>query len=501
MKDTKPLVAIIANVLRKRTWLYEAGIPQQIHTRLSTSCEVIWCLHEPSTLYPNIEHTSYVPLGLKAEIADALRTPLKKFQQKDKASWKSVFKEQSGGIRPYEKTIPRLYSIARQMNAPFIALVKDDQTAICSDAIEYFLRIAEKHKADLIYSSQFDGLLPVIISSTMLEKWLHGTPNPNPELLWRASELKGFGKVEDLQLLDATKFEGSIRCSPIDHHEIRLKAYWEERQEILSNIFKDSPDKRGTGRLELQKLMLEYRSIMTPGLEEYHVVGTLYDVNDLRQEMMTTQKPLADYFVVATHYGRFLQKYAGLRSNSHVVDIGCSWGYLGFALANLLDKDGSYLGIEVQPEAVKWASERLNWLGDNFRFSLLDIQNDYYNPDGDIPRGQVNLPIKNRWASTIIAGSVFTHMQEDGVQSYLREFYRILVPGGIAAFSYDDNTFWGTNEDYLIYYKSIPDKATIYSRKKISEMIKKANLKMFHQPVNMRQFDRTEYQTWYFAVK
>ena len=62
--------------------------------------------------------------------------------------------------------------------------------------------------------------------------------------------------------------------------------------------------------------------------------------------MTVTQKPVVDYFVMATHYVRFLRKYAGLTEDSRIVDIGCSWGYLGFALANVLSGRGSVSALK-----------------------------------------------------------------------------------------------------------------------------------------------------------
>jgi cyclopropane fatty-acyl-phospholipid synthase-like methyltransferase len=195
-----------------------------------------------------------------------------------------------------------------------------------------------------------------------------------------------------------------------------------------------------------------------------------------------------------------LQRYAGLKPSSRVVDIGCSWGYLALALANLLHQQGAYLGIEVQAAAVAWARERLAWLGQNFQFVHLDIHNDFYNPSGTTPRGRVRLPVADGWADVVMAGSVFTHMQPDGVQSYFAELRRILRPGGVAAFSYLDSTAFWSGEEHLCTVKSVPDEVTVYSRQRIAQMLESAGLAAAREPVNMRQFDRTDYQTWYFAT-
>jgi SAM-dependent methyltransferase len=183
-----------------------------------------------------------------------------------------------------------------------------------------------------------------------------------------------------------------------------------------------------------------------------------------------------------------------------VIDVGCNWGYLALALANLLDEEGEYLGVEVQLPAVRWAQERLAWLGDRFRFAHVDIQNDFYNPAGRTTRGAARIPADDDSADVIVLGSVFTHMQEDGIRAYLKEFRRTLRPGGVAAFSYFDSTSFWHGEETLIADPEVPDKATVYSRNRIAQMLRDTGLETAREPVNLQLFERTDYQTWYFAI-
>jgi len=500
-KSKKPLVVVIADIIKKRGWLYSAGIPQRIFSRLSSVHPVEFHAQEPSKRYPYLERRNYVPIGVKQDTVEKFKSPLRKALQALRSGWKSNFRL-AGKAVPYERTVPALIGKAKAAGVSYLALVMDDNVAVFPEAVELAFRFAKREKADLLYATQIEGLLPTIVSISLLEKWLECDPNPNLKLLQTPDKLSGFGKVVGIDFLDAGKYSGQIRCSPLDLHEAWLLEYWEGVADELERALKQISESWGEGRLKLEKIIRTYCSKFAPGLETYRIVGTLYDVEDLRQRMMTTKKPLTDYFVIATHYGRFLQKYAGLKPNSHVVDIGCSWGYLGFALGNFLNKnDGAYLGVEVQEEATKWSKERLGWLGDNFQFVYLDIHNDYYNPEGMTPRGQVRLPVPDQWANVIFLGSVFTHMQEDGVQSYLEEFYRILAPGGIVTFSYIDSSYWNFGKEYAIEDMRVPDKTTVYSREKIKYMIERAGLKTARDPVNIRQFDRTDYQTWYFAER
>jgi ubiquinone/menaquinone biosynthesis C-methylase UbiE len=497
----KAVVVLVSDLIRSKTWLYEAGIPQQLYSRLSQVDKVRWHHREPSVRYPHIVHRHYVPIGLKQEIFELAYSPLRKMRASVNSNWKKKFLQPGEQVISYDDSIQHLLLIAKETDSDYVALVGDVQVAVFPESVALSLELARITNVDVFYCSQVEGLIPTVISTDFLARWLQQDRHPNPILLRTPASLSDIARVTDIKLVSEEEFAGTFRCSPLDAREKRLLNYWEERSSQLQDALRQSPQLPGLGRAKLEKILRQYRMDLAAGLETYRVVGTLYDVEELRQRMRTTSKPLTDYFVVATHYGRFLQKYAGLQPNSHIIDIGCSWGYLAFALANFLNKEGAYLGVEIQGEATKWAKERLGWLGENFKFVHLDIHNDFYNPAGDLRRNQARLPVPDGWANVIIAGSVFTHMLEDGVQAYLDEICRVLVPNGVAAFSYDDSTYWSSDEAYAIGDKNIPDKTTFYSRSKIKDMVLKAGLKPAREPVNMRQFDRTDYQTWYFATK
>lgn len=496
------IVILVSDLIKKRIWLYDAKIPQTLFSRLSQTHKVLRHHRQPSVRYPHVEHKHYVPIGLRQEILELGKKPLRKIREQVKSNWRGRMIQPGEQVVSYDVSINHVFSTALASGAEFVAFVMDDNIAVFPESVELAFRVARKSKADLVYCSQIEGLIPMVVSTVFLDRWLKKEKNPNPMLFNDPESFETAAKVVDIKFFDDKEFDGKFRCSPIDAREKRLLKYWEEKSPELRDALSHTPEVRGAGRRKLQKILRQYRSDLAAGLEMYRIVGTLYDIDELRQRMMTTSKPLTDYFVVATHYGLFLQKYAGLKPNSRIVDIGCSWGYLGFVLANFLNSEGAYLGIEVQSEATRWSKERLGWLGENFQFAHLDIHNDYYNPKGGIARGQVHLPIPDGWANVMIAGSVFTHMLEDGVQGYLNEIRRVLARGGVAAFSYDDSTYYSpTDEHYVIHDIKMPDKTTYYSRSKIDEMVAKAGLKSAREPVNMRQFDRTEYQTWYFATR
>jgi hypothetical protein len=79
------VVVLVSDVIKNRMWLWNSGIPQAIHSRLSKTLTVVWHFQEPSKRYPRIEHRHFVPIGLKDELAEVARTPLRKMKARMKS--------------------------------------------------------------------------------------------------------------------------------------------------------------------------------------------------------------------------------------------------------------------------------------------------------------------------------------------------------------------------------------------------------------------------------
>jgi SAM-dependent methyltransferase len=487
----------LARLEPQRHWLHAHGIPQRIEERLTRSgLSLEWVAYRPSR-HP---HQAYEPVPSANWIEHVwIRTVWGARQVAKRIVRRLRFGNSArrfARVFSEDQVLREVLAEARSKNAARFAVIRDNQAALLPEAVT--LAFGSAPDADAVCCSQLDGLLPTIVNTDWLETWLARDPQASVDRLEQPGKLSAFGRISDLQLVDDVD-DGAVRCWPLDPRERTLLRYWEEHANELAKALRDQLGERPS-RQRLTSLIRSYRCTVAAALPTYSVTGTFDGLQELRRQMVTTQKPVIDYFVIATHFGRFLQAYAGLRPSSRVLDIGCSWGYLAFALANFLKDGGAYLGIEVQQAAVRWAQEHLAWLGENFGFAYLDIRNDYYHPNGTIARGEVALPVENGWADVIVLGSVFTHMKEDGIKGYLREFRRILRPGGTVAFSYFDSTSFWSGEQVLIADQQIPDRETVYSRSRVEEMLAEAGLTSAREPVNMRHFDRTDYQTWYFAT-
>lgn len=485
-------LAIMVDLSPSRQWWYHQKLPHRLQQTLSSYAISALHVQKPANL-SGIDRQHY-ELTPKRVAKDTIRFAK---QIRKRLSEPNPYAELE--VIGYQESLRKLLERTKTQQAKWLVIVPGNHVAVIPEAVDLTLQIAEENNAELVYAVQVTGLLPVVVSTAAFEKWVASNPKASPRIFEAPEEFAGFEKVVKVELVDAARVTGETRCWMQDAREVSLLQFWQTQQKDLAEALAARPDRAGAGRDKLTGVLEKYRAQVVSGLETYHVVGDINDVHALRRQMQTSGKPILDYFVVSTHYKWFLEKYAGLKPSSRVLDIGCSWGYLGIILASYLNPDGGYLGVEVQPEPVEWAQKRLGWLGANFKFLHVDIRNTHYNPAGTVARGEVRLPVSEGWADVIVLGSVFTHMQEDGVFSYLKEFRRLLSPTGIAAFSYlDSSSFW-SNEELMVAVKSDPDKRTVFSRAKMEEMVKAAGLKTARPPVNMHQFERSEYQTWYFA--
>jgi SAM-dependent methyltransferase len=125
-----------------------------------------------------------------------------------------------------------------------------------------------------------------------------------------------------------------------------------------------------------------------------------------------------------------LEALAGLTPDSTVLDIGSGIGRLAVALTGYLGPAGRYEGLEIVPTGVAWCQEHITPRYPNFRFTLADVRNGEYNPDGQVPPTEYRLPYEDETFDLVVLTSVFTHMLPDESERYVDEIARVLKPGG-----------------------------------------------------------------------
>jgi SAM-dependent methyltransferase len=123
----------------------------------------------------------------------------------------------------------------------------------------------------------------------------------------------------------------------------------------------------------------------------------------------------------------FLAGWAGV--DSSILELGSGCGRVTAGLKNFdwhgHRYSGSYTGLDVDEELVAWC--RANY-PPNYRFLTLDVHSSVYNPRGGRNPG-VEFPIRSESQDFVFAVSLFTHLLEDHLTTYLRECHRVMRPG------------------------------------------------------------------------
>jgi SAM-dependent methyltransferase len=120
----------------------------------------------------------------------------------------------------------------------------------------------------------------------------------------------------------------------------------------------------------------------------------------------------------------------GFSEESSLFDVGCGYGRLPHAMIRTMSYRADYLGMDILPRHIRWCPENLSVKFSNYRFEVMDILNDRYNPTGLFDPREITFPVANNHFDFCCLFSVFTHMYEPEIKHYLSEIWRVLKPGG-----------------------------------------------------------------------
>jgi len=135
----------------------------------------------------------------------------------------------------------------------------------------------------------------------------------------------------------------------------------------------------------------------------------------------------------------FLRHYVdlcGLQPDEQMLDVGSGIGRKTLPLVHYLSERGSYDGMELVKTAVDWCTEKYTSAYPNFRFHLIDIYNDLYNPGGKYSAAEYSFPFPDNRFDFVVLNSVFTHMLPEEVENYLGEVSRVLKTNGRCLISF-----------------------------------------------------------------
>jgi ubiquinone/menaquinone biosynthesis C-methylase UbiE len=142
------------------------------------------------------------------------------------------------------------------------------------------------------------------------------------------------------------------------------------------------------------------------------------------------------YKAVGADFFGYLVGLCGLQPGDAVLDVGCGPGRMAVLLRGYLNRKGRYAGFDVSKAAIAWCTENISGSHPNFDFTVVDIQNKFYNAEGRYKSADFRFPYPDASFDVVLLASVFTHMFPPDVEHYLHEIVRVLKPGGRCLITY-----------------------------------------------------------------
>jgi cyclopropane fatty-acyl-phospholipid synthase-like methyltransferase len=139
------------------------------------------------------------------------------------------------------------------------------------------------------------------------------------------------------------------------------------------------------------------------------------------------------YLLNIREYVADLITQANLTPASRVLDLGCGCGRVASGLSRYLDARGSYLGLDIWDEGIKWATRHLTEAFPNFTFKTVPAANNYYlAEDNGAPNNFDLSGVPADHFDVIFTVSLFTHLKLADARQYLEFVARALEPDGVA---------------------------------------------------------------------
>lgn len=212
-----------------------------------------------------------------------------------------------------------------------------------------------------------------------------------------------------------------------------------------------------------------------------------------------------DWDRISKDHMHMYSKYTPILPDDFIIDIGCGVGREAFQLFDVLSNKGKYIGIDIIRPSIEWCQDNITPKHKNFTFRFYDIKSQIHNGEGTIKTNEIKLPAKDGTVDRIVLHSVFTHMFEEDIMHYLKEFRRVLKPDGLVLASFfvvDQKALdalakglssghrhplsfkYKLNKDTFINDETYPEGAIGYTPKKIKSMLRKAGLALHGRHVH-----------------
>lgn len=136
-----------------------------------------------------------------------------------------------------------------------------------------------------------------------------------------------------------------------------------------------------------------------------------------------------DFLEQGMHHLHYLTDYAGLQPSHRVLDIGCGIGRSAVALTHYLSPKGSYEGLDIVKQGIRWCQNHISSRYPNFRFRCVSLRNELYR-SSPYPASAFIFPFPDQEFDCVFAISLFTHLSPEDAFHYLDEIHRVMKKEG-----------------------------------------------------------------------
>jgi SAM-dependent methyltransferase len=92
--------------------------------------------------------------------------------------------------------------------------------------------------------------------------------------------------------------------------------------------------------------------------------------------------------------------------------------------------DTNYVGLDANQHVVAWCKRYIEARHPRYRFTHVNVSNERYNPNGRPLNGGFAFEVQSSSIDIVYLYSVFSHMHESDMLTYIRECARVLKPRG-----------------------------------------------------------------------
>jgi ubiquinone/menaquinone biosynthesis C-methylase UbiE len=207
--------------------------------------------------------------------------------------------------------------------------------------------------------------------------------------------------------------------------------------------------------------------------------------------------PLRTFEASGAEFMSYLRLLVRMQPSERMLDIGCGCGLMALHLKDYLDKQGSYVGVDLHRPSIKWCRSHIGSQHQNFQFEHIDVRSFAYNPQGNCKGESFVFPYDSHSFDVVLLKSVFTHMRPAEIENYLREVARLLKENGrclatffllnqeqkaLAAEERNVLKFSFGTETWRYVYEHSPESSSAHDESYILSLLGKHGLRL-HAPI------------------